>query len=377
MGLLRENLIVHLDTLRAFLLELHRVDSGLYKVDQVDTLLPQPNAFKYIDRDWMSRLSETLGIIDWYLRLVSNWTDHFYTIAFSLGANKEEAVLMRKRELGSFTVFKDKDYDRPYLDSVIKGLHREAEQLVKESQTLMNRGPYLFELIRQFGGPYFEKVLEIGMAWIEVKPTDILTPLQGLMTASTATTTPQAFIQSFGRYLDQIASLVATIPVFVGLETVLNFTDQQMQASRESHQNLITQAQHLESYIEQYHEAVNRLNQHITILLRPVLPADTPVQQWIAQHHINRTAHTNSQIPPSIVITKFSNALKDASETLTVTDSIIDAARLHLTKALPLNAIIQSPALTKVINAAKKRITLYHKWRPSITRTFSTLRASK
>ncbi len=377
MGLLRENLIVHLDTLRTFILELHQVDSGLYPVDQVDTLLPQPNAFKYIDRDWINRLSEALGYIEWYLRLVSLWTDHFYTIAASLGATQEEAVQIRKRELGSVTVFKTKTFERSYIDSVLAGLQREAVLVLKDSTTLIGKGPRLFELIRQFGGPYFEKVLEIGLAWISVDIGDYSTPLQALLEAGRTVKSPEEMIISFGRYLDQIASLVATIPVFVGLETVLNFTDKQMQASRESHQNLINQAEHLREFIEQYHEALNRLNQHTLILLRPILSDTTPVQQWITHHHINRTTPTDKLLPPSLSPTKLTSALQAAEETLIVTDSVIDTARLLLTKALPLNAIIQSPAITKFINAAKQRLTLYRKWRPIIAQTFTTLRTSK
>ncbi len=376
MGSVRDNLIKHLDTLRAFILEVHKVDSGLYTVDQVDTLLPQPNAFKYIDRDWANTLREALGYIEWYLRLVRTWADHFYSIVLSLGATQEEAVRIRKRELGSFTVFKDKVFEKTYIDGVLKGLQSEAERVLKDSQALMDKGPRLFELIRQFGGPYFEKVLEIGMAWIAVDPNDLYTPLKGLTKTSKAAKTSEDLIMSFGRYLDQIASLLATIPVFVGLETVLNFTDSQMQASRESHQNLINQVENLQGYIEQYHEALNQINQHITFLLLPVLPNTTPVQQWITRHQSSRTTLTEKLLPSSIDPKALASTLQAASDKLVVTDTIIDTARLLLTKALPFNAIIQSPSITQFLDAAKQRITIFWRWRPHIEKTFASLQSS-
>ncbi len=376
MGSLRDDLIKHLDTLRAFILELHKVDSGLYTADQVDTLLSQPHAFKHIDRDWINRLCETLGYIEGYLRIVWGWADHFYSVAFSLGATYEEATRIREREVGSVTVFKTKIFERDYLHSVLAGLKVDAERVLADSEALLDKGPRLFELIRQFGGPYFEKVLEIGMAWVAVDRSDFRTPLKGLLKGSQTAKTSEELIISIGRYLDQVTSLVATIPVFVGLDAVLNFTDRQMEASREGHQKLISQAEYLQEYVEQYHQVLKQLNHHLIILLSPVLPSTTPVQQWIASHLTNRTTLTDQQLPPSITPRALTPALQAAEDTLTVTDTIIDTARLLLTKGLPLNAIIQSPAITKFIDAAKERLIIYRKWRPHIANTFAALRAS-
>jgi hypothetical protein len=371
MGDLRLRLIKHLDTLRAGIIALHKVDSGLYNVDQVDALLRQPNALHRIESDWVHNLTKILHIIQEFLTIVERWAGHVYGLAHNLGATPQEASQIRDRQISGVRVLQTKAIDKDYLSGVLAASTHEVDRLIDDTQALLLKGQTMVELIKQYGGPFFGQVAEISLAWVAVDRRDFYAPLQTLLEASRVATATSQMVEPLGRYLDQVASIIASTPMFVGQSTTLTFSDTDLQASRQGIQHLVSATEHLESYIEKHYIALHQLQNHQTILLRAVLPSTTPIQQWIIRHITERTTPTETLLPTTLTAEKLHSVFQAAENNLTDADDAVVKAKSHLTHALPLNAILQSPAIEKYLQAAQLRLALYDEWRPRINQTFA------
>ncbi len=376
MGELRQRFIKHLDTLRAFIIEAHKVDSGLYNVDQVDVLLRQPNALRRMESDWAHNLKEILNIIQLFLTIVERWASHVYGLAHNLGATPQEANQIRDRQISGVRVLQTKTIDKEYLNGILAASTHEVDRLIDDTQALLLKGQTMLDLIKQFDGPFFEQVLAISMAWVSIERRDFYAPLQTLLEASRTAKTTTEMVEPLGHYLDQVASIIAATPMFVGKSAALTFSDEDLQTSQQIVQHIVTAADHLHAFIQDYYTALHQLQNHQTILLRAILPPTTPIQQWIIRHIIERTTPTETLLPSTLAGDKLLSALQAAEDTFTAADAAIAQARSHLTQALVLKTVLQSPAIEQYLEAAHRRLALYQEWRPRITQTFSALRVN-
>lgn len=374
MDVLRQNLVKHLDALRTFIIELYKVDSGLYSVDQVDILLRQPNALRRMEFDWIHNLREILDTIQQFLSMVERWSNHIYGLAHNLGATQQEAIQIRERQISGVRVLQTKAIDKEYLDGVLTASTHEVDRLIDDTQPLLQKGPRMLVLGKQFGGPFFEQVLEISMAWVSIDRRDFYAPLQTLLEASRTAKATSEMVQPLGRYLDQVASVVASTPMFVGKSATLTFSDADLQTSQQIVQHLVTAAEHLQTFIQEQHKALHQLHNHQTTLLRAILPPTTPIQQWITRHSIERTTPTEALLPTSLVADQLASAFQAAEDAFRAADDAIANAQHHLNQAQSLNTVLQSPAIKQYLQAAQRRLALYNEWRPRIAQTFSALR---
>lgn len=371
MGDLRHRLIKHLETLRAGIIELHKVDSGLYNVAQVDLLLRQPNALRRIESDWVKNLKAILDTIQDFLTIVGRWANHIYGLAHNLGATPEEASQIRDRQISGVRVLQTKTIEKEYLSGILAASTHEVDRLIDDTQALLLKGQTIVELIRQFGGPFFGQVLEISIAWVSVERRDFYAPLQNLLEASRTAKATSEMIEPLGRYLDQVASVVASTPMFVGKSAALTFSDEDLQTSSQLVHHLVTGAEHLRTYVQEYYTALDKLQDHQTILLRAILPSTTPIQQWIIHHITERTTPTETLLPTTLAGDKLLSSLQAAEDTFTAVDGAITKALSHHSQSLHLNTVLQSQAIEQYIQAAQRRLALYKEWRPRIAQTFA------
>ena len=91
----------------------------------------------------------------------------------------------------------------------------EVERLIASTQELTTAAPRLLELTSQYGGPFLDRVQQIGQAWLASGRRDFYAPLFTLLKETHTLKDPQQILSNLAKYLDAIAAIIFTTPMFI------------------------------------------------------------------------------------------------------------------------------------------------------------------
>lgn len=373
MGTLRRALCDHLETTRAFALNAIGVDSGIYDVNQLSTVFQEPDTIVRLETTWIGELLEALQIIQRYMSLVERWANHIYGLEHYLGVNETDAARIQRREISAVDLLGAKSFDKDYLRWVLADLAEEVDRLTAANEHLLTEVPRLVELVQKFGGVYLDQVHQVAQAWVAGGRFDFPKQLVTAIEAAYAETNVKGILQRIGRYLDVMATVVTSAPVFGGTTPSTLYSPRLWASHRELVSQLLRHTEELKEFVWRRSQTYLLLMRHQQVLLQAVLPSADSIEHWLVTQYTDPKTSVDQVLPPHIVTDTLPFALEQAEELLTEWDAAVEAALPHFRNALRLNDILKSPAVTKFLAADQQRLDLYREWRPKMAATFDTL----
>jgi hypothetical protein len=369
----RQALVSHLETVAAFSLKAIGIDSGIYDVNQLSTVLQEPDTIVRLETAWIGDLLEAMQIIQRYMSLVERWANHIYGLEHYLGIKETDEARIQRREISAVDLLSAKTFDKDYLRWVLADLAEEVDRLSAANQDLLAEVPRLVELVEKFGGAYFEQVHKVAEAWVASGRFDFPQQLVATIEAAYAETNLKSIVRHIGRYLDVMAAIVTSAPVFVGTAPSTLYTPKLWATHREVVVQLLRYTEELKEFVWRRSQTYLFLLRHQEALLQAVLPPTTSVAEWLITQYFDEQNPVEKILPADIVTDTLPLALEQAAELLTQWDTAVEAALPHFRNALNLNDVLKSPAVTKFLAADQQRLELYREWRPKIAATFETL----
>ena len=369
----RQALVSHLETVAAFSLKAIGIDSGIYDVNQLSTVLQEPDTIVRLETAWIGDLLEAMQIIQRYMSLVERWANHIYGLEHYLGIKETDEARIQRREISAADLLSAKTFDKDYLRWVLADLAEEVDRLSAANQDLLAEVPRLVELVEKFGGAYFEQVHKVAEAWVASGRFDFPQQLVATIEAAYAETNLKSIVRHIGRYLDVMAAIVTSAPVFIGTAPSTLYTPKLWATHREVVVQLLRYTEELKEFVWRRSQTYLFLLRHQEALLQAVLPPTTSVAEWLITQYFDEQNPVEKILPADIVTDTLPLALEQAAELLTQWDTAVEAALPHFRNALNLNDVLKSPAVTKFLAADQQRLELYREWRPIIAATFETL----
>lgn len=367
----------HSETVRDYIVALIQVDSGIYNIDQLKTILQEPDTTVRLETEWLRSLLQLLSYVQKYMQLVQNWVNHTQGLLRNLGASQRELSRYDNREVSASKILQKKQLDQNYLRWVLEDTAQELDRLIVSVHQLIAELPTFLQLIDQFGGPFVGNFRQIAVAWEANARRDFLVPLSTILQEIDTTSDSSIILQQFAQYLDTIVQVVSLLPMFVTeSSTLTTYSPEALCSSERLVNQLIEGTEQLRQFIQIRSQVYSVLINEQKALWHAVIPADTPVEQVIIIMGINPAQKVADLIPNPFPIDTLPLALKQAEEALMIWAATIEASVPYLNKALVLNQILQSPAVAKFLQAEQRRLELYHEWHPRITETFETLKKS-
>jgi len=373
MATLRRALCDHLETTRAFALNAIGVDSGIYDVNQLSTVFQEPDTIVRLETTWIGELLEALQVIQRYMSLVERWANHIYGLEHYLGVNETDAARIQRREISAVDLLGAKSFDKDYLRWVLADLAEEVDRLTAANEHLLTEVPRLVELVQKFGGVYLDQVHQVAQAWVAGGRFDFPKQLVTAIEAAYAETNVKGILQRIGRYLDVMATVVTSAPVFGGTTPPTLYSPRLWASHRELVTQLLRHTEELKEFVWRRSQTYLLLMRHQQVLLQAVLPSANSIEQWLVTQYTDPKTSVDQVLPPHIATDTLPFALEQAEELLTEWDAAVEAALPHFRNALRLNDILKSPAVTKFLAADQQRLELYREWRPKMAATFDTL----
>lgn len=371
---IRQAFVSHAEIIRDYVVALIQVDSGIYNINQLKTILQAPDTTVRMETEWLQSLLETLVILQEYLRLVDYWANHMRGLARNLGATQNEINQFENLEVKAAEIIKLKDFDNKYLRWVLEDTAQELDRLIATSHHLLANVPRLLALITKFEGPFFNGVQYIAQYWQENVRRDLLFPLSTLLQETDTSSEPSLILQQFIRYLDTIAQVSSSSPMLMpNSSTTSSYSFQGLQLSHSLLNQIIQGTQHLRQFVEIRSQIYVVLHNEQNALWHAVLPTEMPTGQVLVTIGLNPSEPVEKLLPSPMPVDTLPIALKQAREALTIWNATMDASVPFLNKALVLNQLLQSPPIAKFLQADQKRLELYHEWRPRIMTTFEDL----
>ncbi len=370
----RQAFTAHSETVRDYLVALIQVDSGIYKTDQLKTILEAPDSTIRLETEWLQSLMEVLLYIQKYIQLVERWVTHTQGLVKNLGATQRELREFENFKLQASEFLPTKNFDQKYLRWVLEDAAQELDRLIATSHQLLFDVSHIVELIEQFKGPFFLNVKQIAENWEEHSRRDFLIPLSNILQEIDTSGDSSLTLQQFSRYLDTISQVVSAMPIFV-LESssFATYSPQMLQENQRMINQLIESNDNLRQFVEIRSQAYTHIINEQTALWNAVLPYESPIGQVLITIGLNPSQGVDGLIPDPLPTDTLPLAFKQAKEALTLWGAAIEAAIPYLNKAMILNQILQSPTIAKFLQADKERLTLYRQWRPRIIATFEAL----
>ncbi len=370
----RQAFTAHSETVRDYLVALIQVDSGIYKTDQLKTILEAPDSTIRLETEWLQSLMEVLLYIQKYIQLVERWVTHTQGLVKNLGATQRELREFENFKLQASEFLPTKNFDQKYLRWVLEDAAQELDRLIATSHQLLFDVSHIVELIEQFKGPFFLNVKQIAENWEEHSRRDFLIPLSNILQEIDTSGDSSLTLQQFSRYLDTISQVVSAMPIFV-LESssFATYSPQMLQENQRMINQLIESNDNLRQFVEIRSQAYTHIINEQTALWNAVLPYESPIGQVLITIGLNPSQGVDGLIPDPLPTDTLPLAFKQAKEALTLWGAAIEAAIPYLNKAMILNQILQSPTIAKFLQADKERLNLYRQWRPRIIATFEAL----
>ncbi|MFX1319816.1 MAG: hypothetical protein ACFE9D_01905 [Promethearchaeota archaeon] len=367
----------HSETVRDYIVALFQVDSGIYEIDQLKTILQEPDTTVQLETEWLQSLVKTLLYARDYIQLVQEWVDHTLGLLKNLGGNQRELIQFDNREIAASKILQKKQFDQAYLRWVLGDAAQELDRLIVTSHQLISIAPDMQRLIEKFSGKFLMNINTILTAWEENARRDFLVPLSTILQEIDTRGDPATTLQQFARYLDTISQVVSVMPMFVTESSELaTYSPDVLQSSQRLVNRLLEGTDHLRRFVQLRSQVYSVLINEQTSLWYAILPKDTPVEQVLIIMGLNPSQNVDDLIPNPFPIDTLPLALEQAEEALAIWEATIEASIPYLNKALILNQILQSPAVAKFLQADQRRLELYHEWHPQITETFEILQKS-
>jgi hypothetical protein len=362
-----------MELVRAFILEIISVDSGLYDVNQLNKIIREPDTIVRIETEWISALLEALGIIKLYVILVNRWADHVYGLAKNLGATEAEISNFERLQVKAVDILSTKTFDSAYLKWILTDASQEVDRLVATTRELTSKVPRFVELAKPFAGPFLEQVQQIALAWTDAERLTFYEPLITMLQTAHNSTDVKKQLKLLGRYLDTISMVVSSTPMFARETTPTSYSPEILQSSHGLVKQLIDATENMHKFVQKRTQAYMLIVRHQQAILRAILPPPISVNQWIVKHYTDKLESIDTLLPSNIVTNTLPFALQQAEEALIEWDSSIKVCIPYLENALILNEILQSPAIAKFLAADQLRLEIYRRSRPRIQKTFSSL----
>jgi hypothetical protein len=367
----------HAETVRDYIVALFRVDSGIYNVEQLKTILQEPDTTVRLETEWLHSLLKVLLYVQQYTTLVQNWVNHTLGLLKNLGANQRELNAYENRQITASQILQKKHFDQNYLRWVLEDAAQELDRLITIAHQLINDYSYFSNLIEQFGGPFLSNIQQIATAWEANARRDFLMPLSTILQEIDTQGDPSITLQQFARYLDTIAQVVSVMPMFVTeADGVATYSPEVLKANQRFVAQLIGGTEHLRQFVQLRSQVYSILINEQSALWNAVLPKDTPVEHVLVTMGLNPAQTVEELIPNPFPVDTLPLAFQQAEEALAIWESTINASIPYLNKALILNQILQSPPVAKFLKADQRRLELYHEWHPRITETLEILQKS-
>jgi hypothetical protein len=367
----------HSETVRDYIVALFQVDSGIYNIDQLKTILQEPDTTIRLETEWLQSLLQALLYVRKYTQLVQEWVNHTLGLLKNLGANQRELLTFEEREMTASQILQKKQFDQNYLRWVLEDTAQELDRLIANAHQLIADIPTFVNLIQRLGGPFFQNIQQIAIAWRENARRDFLLPLSTILQEIDTKGDPSITLQQFAQYLDTISQVVSVMPMFVtDSSDIATYSPEVLTSNQRLINQLIEGTEYLRQFVQIRSQVYSVLINEQTALWHAILPDDTPVEQVLITMGINPSQNVDELIPNPFPIDTLPLALQQAEEALIHWEAAISASVPYLNKAIILNQILQSPAVTKFLQAVQRRLELYHEWHPRITETFDVLRKS-
>ena len=127
---LRQALSNHLETVRGFSIRAIRIDSGIYDVNQLKTIIQEPEAIVQWESAWINELTEALQILQRYASLIERWANHVYGLEHNLGIKKVDEARVLRGEVSAIKLLATKTFDNDYLRWVLTDTVRKSSEPV-------------------------------------------------------------------------------------------------------------------------------------------------------------------------------------------------------------------------------------------------------
>ncbi|MFX1509406.1 MAG: hypothetical protein ACFFBR_03775 [Promethearchaeota archaeon] len=367
----------HTETVRDYIVALFQVDSGIYNVDQLKTILQEPDTTVRLETEWLQSLLKVLLYVQQYTTHVQKWVNHTLGLLKNLGANQRELHAYENRQITASQILQKKQFDQNYLRWVLEDAAQEVDRLIVTAHQLINDYSFFSNLIERFGGPFLSNIEQIASAWEANARRDFFVPLSTILQEIDTQGDPSITLQQFARYLDTIAQVVSVMPMFVTeSDGVSTYSPEVLKMNQRFIAQLIDGIEHLRQFVQLRSQVYSILINEQSDLWNAVLPKDTPVEQILVTIGLNPAQTVEGLIPNPFPVDTLPLAFQQAEEALAIWESTINASIPYLNKALILNQILQSPAIAKFLKADQRRLELYHEWHPRITETFKILQKS-
>jgi hypothetical protein len=374
MSRLRQALCNHLETTRVFALKVMEVDSGIYDVSQLRTILHEPDTVIQLETTWIADLLEALQIIQRYMTEVERWANHIYGLEHHLRIKETDDVRIQRREVTAVDLLAAKTFEKGYLQWVLADLAEELDRLTAAYREMQAQVPRLVELTQRYGGPYLDQVQQVALTWVASGRIDFPKDLVSIIEAAYAETTAKGILRHLGQYLDAMAAVVTSAPVFPGTTAFTPYNPRVWTSHHDTVTRLLRHTEELKEFVWHRSQAWLLLGRHQEALLQAILPSDDAVGQWLLTQFTEPDKAVGDTLPVSIPTDTLPLALEQAEDLLAEWNTAVETGLPHLQNALHLNEILDSPAVTKFLNADQERLTLYNEWGLKITATFETLR---
>jgi hypothetical protein len=370
---IRQAVLNHLETVRSFSFQVMGIDSGIYDVDQLSTLIREPNALISLETEFISGLLEALQIIRHYLAMVERWTDHIFGLERNLGIKEADDIRIQHQETTAVDLLKAKTFDIDYLRWILADTADELDRLAAATQALETKATRLTDLAQKFGGPYLDKVHQITTAWFTGGRHEFHKHLVNLIETASSEKDPKGIVQHLGSYVDIMAMIVRASPVFVDTPTTTLYTPSLGATRRELVNQLLQRTEELATFVQRRTQAYLLLVRHQAALLQAVLAPSIAVGDWLVGQFSDPTKSLEELLPQTFATDTLPLAVEQAGELLSEWNATIDHGLPLLEDALALNQTLSSPTLAKFLAADERRLELYHEWRAKITASFEAL----
>jgi hypothetical protein len=370
---IRQALLNHLETVRTFSFHVMGVDSGIYDIDQLGTLIREPNTLISLETDFISGLLEALQIIRHYITMVERWTDHIYGLERNLGIKEADGIRIQRQETTAVDLLNAKTFDIDYLRWILADTADELDRLAAATQALETKATRLTELAQKFGGPYLEKVHQITTAWFTGGRHEFHKHLVDLIETASGKKDTKGMVQHLGRYVDIMAMIVRASPLFVDTPTTILYTPSLGATRRELVSQLLQRTEELATFVRMRTQAYLLLVRHQAALLQAVLAPSVAVGDWLVGQFSDPTKSVDQLLPQTFATDTLPLAIEQAGELLNEWNTTIDHGLPLLQDALALNQTLGSPALAKFLAADERRLKLYREWHAKIAASFEAL----
>jgi len=337
---LRRALCDHLEATRAFASKAIGVDSGIYDVNQLGSVLQDPATIVRLETTWIGELLEGLQIIQRYVSLVERWADHVYGLERNLGIKEADGLRIQSHEISAVDLLGAKTYDKDYLKWVLADTADEVDRLTAANAQLLTEAPRVLELVQKFGGVYLNQVAQVTQAWMAGGRFDFPKQLITAIEDAYAETSAKGTLQRMGRYLDTMITVVTAAPLFGGTTASTLYTPSLWASQRNLINQLLRQSEELKEFVTRRTEAYMLMVRHQQALLQAVLASDHAVEQWLVAQYTDPTAAVDHVLPPNVATDTLPLALEQAEELLTDWYAAVEAALPHFRNALRLNEML-------------------------------------